>query len=131
MDLKWSPSMMLEVTLKTPEDFLKIKETLTRMGIASKDGKKLYQSAHILHKQGKYYILHFLELFAYDRKREYISNVDILRRNTIAYLLQQWGLLEIVGETPELLPTLSVRIVSYSEKEHWELIPKYSIGVRH
>jgi hypothetical protein len=126
----WSPSSMLEVTLPTPDNFLKVKETLTRIGVASKKDKRLYQSAHILHKQGRYFIVHFKELFILDNKDSNISVSDIDRRNAIAILLEDWGLLKIVTKpntnTQSVLS--QIKVVSYKEKSEWELIPKYQIG---
>ena len=121
---------MIEVALDQPDDFLKIKETLTRIGVASKKDNKLFQSCHILHKQGKYYIVHFKELFALDGKPTDFSENDVCRRNTITNLLQEWGLLKIVlGDTESFVaPMNQIKIISYSEKDDWELIPKYNIG---
>jgi hypothetical protein len=123
---------MLEITLPTPDNFLKVKETLTRIGVASKKDKRLYQSAHILHKQGRYFIVHFKELFILDNKDSNISVGDIERRNAIAILLEDWGLLKIVSKpTTNTQSVLSqIKIVSYKEKSEWELIPKYNIGQR-
>lgn len=126
----WKPESMLEVTLQEPDNFLKIRETLTRIGIASRKDRKLYQSCHILHKQGRYYIVHFKELFALDGKESNITSNDVERRNTIAGLLQDWGLLKIVEATKaDLKASLSqIKVVSHKEKEEWELVPKYNIG---
>lgn len=128
----WNPGSMLEVFLKEPDDFLKIKETLTRIGIASKKRNVLWQSCHILHKQGKYFIVHFKELFCLDGKSSDISIEDIERRNAIAGLLHEWGLVTIVE--PERVKNKSslstIKIVAYKEKKDWELIPKYQIGVK-
>jgi len=128
----WTPDSMLEITLPTPDNFLKVKETLTRIGVASKKDKRLYQSAHILHKQGRYFIVHFKELFILDNKDSNISVGDIERRNAIAILLEDWGLLKIVSKpTTNTQSVLSqIKIVSYKEKSGWELIPKYNIGQR-
>lgn len=128
----WTPDSMLEITLPTPDNFLKVKETLTRIGVASKKDKRLYQSAHILHKQGRYFIVHFKELFILDNKDSNISVGDIERRNAIAILLEDWGLLKIVSKpTTNTQSVLSqIKIVSYKEKSEWELIPKYNIGQR-
>lgn len=128
----WTPESMLEITLPTPDNFLKVKETLTRIGVASKKDKRLYQSAHILHKQGRYFIVHFKELFILDNKDSNISVGDIERRNAIAILLEDWGLLKIVSKpTTNTQSVLSqIKIVSYKEKSEWELIPKYNIGQR-
>lgn len=123
---------MLEITILEPDSFLKIKETLTRIGVASKKDNILYQSTHILHKQGRYYLVHFKELFALDGKGTDITNSDIERRNTIAVLLQDWGLLKIVDPTKvEKRTSLSsIKILTYSEKDNWTLSAKYSIGTR-
>lgn len=121
----------LEVKLANAEDFLKIKETLTRIGVASKKDKKLYQSCHILHKQGRYYIVHFKELFALDGKPTDFTHEDQLRRNAIAGLLAEWGLVSFVGysETPlEVAPLSQIKILPYKEKSQWELVAKYNIG---
>lgn len=122
----------IEVSLNHEEDFLKIKETLTRIGVASKKEKTLYQSCHILHKQGKYYIVHFKELFMLDGKPSNFSDDDRLRRNTIANLLEQWGLLKVLaGENKEYLAPISqIKILSHKEKDDWELVAKYNIGRR-
>lgn len=126
----WTPDSMLEITLPEPDNFLKVRETLTRIGIASRKDKKLYQSCHILHKQGRYYIVHFKELFALDGKESNITSNDVERRNTIAGLLQDWGLLGIATATKaEPKASLSqIKVVSHKEKEEWELVPKYNIG---
>lgn len=128
----WTPASMLEITLPTPDNFLKVKETLTRIGVASKKDKKLYQSAHILHKQGRYFIVHFKELFILDNKDSTITVGDIERRNAIAMLLDDWGLLKlVVRPTTDMHSVMSqIKIVAYKEKVEWELIPKYQIGVR-
>ena len=122
---------MVEVTLDQKDDFLKVRETLTRIGVASKKEKVLYQSCHILHKQGKYYITHFKELFALDGKPTDITENDIARRNTVANLLEDWGLIKIVTKEQTKEPTVSlsqVKIISHKEKADWELVPKYNIG---
>jgi hypothetical protein len=126
----WTPDAMLEVDLIEPDNFLKVRETLTRIGIASRKDKKLFQSCHILHKQGKYFIVHFKELFALDGKESDISISDIERRNVIAELLQDWGLLKILDKTKaEPKASLSqIKVVSFKEKGEWELVPKYNIG---
>lgn len=126
----WTPESMLEVTLPTPDNFLKVKETLTRIGVASKKDKKLYQSAHILHKQGRYFIVHFKELFILDNKDSDITMGDVERRNAIAILLEDWGLLKIVQRPATNTQSVlsQIKIVSYKEKGEWELIPKYNIG---
>lgn len=128
---KWNKEHMLEVTLSQPDDFLKVRETLTRIGVSSRSDMRLYQSCHILHKQGKYYIVHFKELFALDGKPTNISVNDIERRDAIAVLLQEWGLVSIVKELQSDKSVLSqIKIVPYKEKSLWELIPKYSIGTK-
>lgn len=122
---------MVEVTLNAKDDFLKVRETLTRIGVASKKEKLLYQSCHILHKQGKYYIVHFKELFALDGKPTDITENDLARRNTIADLLEDWGLLKIVNpkKIEDLQVSLSqIKIIGYREKDDWQLVPKYNIG---
>ena len=126
----WTASDMVEVTLKQPDDFLKVRETLTRIGVASRSENKLYQSCHILHKQGKYYIVHFKELFLLDGKESNFSDNDMQRRNKITRLLSEWGLLTIVDDaTVEESSSISqIKIIPHREKNDWELIPKYSIG---
>jgi hypothetical protein len=121
---------MIEITLEQPDDFLKVKETLSRIGVASRNDNKLYQSCHILHKQGRYYIVHFKELFALDGKPTNFSENDEGRRNTITNLLQEWGLVKIVrGETEENIAPLSqIKVLAYADKDDWELVPKYNIG---
>ena len=121
---------MLEVTLQERDDFLKVKETLTRIGVASKKEKKLYQSCHIQHKQGKYYIVHFKELFALDGKPTNLSENDIARRNTIAMLLEEWELIDIVNQdqTEPNVPVRQLKILNFKEKDEWELLAKYNIG---
>jgi hypothetical protein len=122
---------LIEVRLAEPDDFLKVKETLSRIGVASKKEKTLYQSCHILHKQGKYYIVHFKELFALDGKLSTITENDIQRRNAIANLLEEWGLLKIVNyDTVEhnMAPIHQIKIIAFKEKDEWELIAKYNIG---
>ena len=128
-EVKWTPDQMVEVILNEPDDFLKVRETLTRIGVASRKEKKIYQSCHILHKQGRYFITHFKELFALDGKIADFTENDIQRRNTIAKLLQEWGLIAILN-TEELsgCPMSQVKIVSFKEKVEWELVPKYNIG---
>ena len=121
---------LIEIELEQPDDFLKVKETLTRMGVASRKERKLFQSCHILHKQGKYYIVHFKELFALDGKPTDFSENDEARRNAITNLLQEWGLVSIVSNDTDdnVAPLNQIKILPYSEKEDWELIPKYNIG---
>jgi|TARA_R100000482_G_scaffold56307_1_gene20181 hypothetical protein len=129
-EYNWSPDKMIEVSLAEPDDFLKVRETLTRIGVASRKEKKLYQSCHILHKQGKYYIVHFKELFALDGKRANLSMNDIQRRNRIVQLLADWGLVGVV--TPELVtdiaPLNQIKVIAYREKGEWILETKYNIG---
>lgn len=126
----WSPAEMLEITIKEPDDFLKVRETLTRIGVASRKDQKLFQSCHILHKQGRYFIVHFKELFMLDGKKSNFEESDALRRNTIATLLSDWGLVEIVEphRVAECAPMRQIKIISHKEKSEWELCPKYSIG---
>ena len=129
----WAPADMVEIRFKEDDDFLKIKETLTRMGVASNRDKILYQSTHILHKQGQYYIVHFKELFALDGKPTNLTKVDIERRNAIVNLLQEWKLLTIVK--PDLLVPMGnvgqFKIISFKDKVDWQLVPKYNIGVKY
>ena len=126
--ISWSQDQMLEVGLKEPDDFLKVRETLSRMGVASRKERKLYQSCHILHKQGRYYITHFKELFALDGKQTNLSENDIARRNTIANLLKDWGLIVVKGELGECAPLSQIKALSFREKNEWELCTKYNIG---
>ena len=127
-EISWSQDMMLEVTLKEPDDFLKVRETLTRIGVASRKERKLYQSCHILHKRGKYYIVHFKELFALDGKPTNITSNDVQRRNRIAKLLSDWGLVEIVNESEDLAPLNQIKVLSFKDKGEWTLESKYNIG---
>ena len=129
-NIKWSQEQMFEVLLKEPDDFLKVRETLTRIGVASRKEKKIYQSCHILHKQGKYYIVHFKELFALDGKKATLVENDVQRRNTISVLLQDWNLLTIVKpEAAENKAPLSqIKIIAFKEKSEWNLQAKYNIG---
>lgn len=123
----------VEVTLPSAENFLKVRETLTRIGVTSKTGNRLYQSCHILHKKGKYYIVHFKEMFALDGLAEEIPETDIARRNTVANLLSEWGLVVLVDPSRSSEPTVpvsSLKILPFGEKEKWELVPKYTIGRR-
>jgi hypothetical protein len=126
----WSPSMMVEISLREPDDFLKVRETLTRIGVASRKEKKLYQSCHILHKQGKYYIVHFKELFALDGKYANITVNDIQRRNRIIKLLVDWGLVELLEEEKimDIAPLNQIKVIAYKEKGEWTLEQKYNIG---
>ena len=119
---------MLEVGLNEPDDFLKVRETLSRMGVASRKERKLYQSCHILHKQGKYYIVHFKELFALDGKQTNLTENDIARRNTISNLLKDWGLISIMGDSSNVAPLSQIKVLSFREKDEWELCTKYNIG---
>jgi hypothetical protein len=123
---------LVEVTLNEKDDFLKVRETLTRIGVASKKDKILYQSCHILHKRGQYYVVHFKELFALDGKPTDISEGDLARRNAIANLLEDWGLVKLVNskqtEVPEPIFLSQVKIISHKEKDEWQLVPKYNIG---
>ena len=122
---------LVEVSLNDQEDFLKIRETLTRIGVASRKDKKLFQSCHILHKQGKYYIVHFKELFKLDRKQSDFSDNDRSRRNAVVKLLVEWKLVNVVREDPieiETAPMSQIKIISYKEKDQWDLVPKYNIG---
>jgi hypothetical protein len=123
---------LIEVTLKEKDDFLKVRETLTRIGVASKKERTLYQSCHILHKQGRYYIVHFKELFSLDGKETDITENDLARRNAIAKLLEDWGLVKIVNkfqaETPTPIFLSQIKIISHKEKDDWQLVPKYNIG---
>ena len=126
-DVKWSQEQMLEISLKEPDDFLKVRETLSRIGVASRKERKLYQSCHILHKQGRYYIVHFKELFALDGKETNLSEYDIARRNTIANLLDDWDLVEVLGNAEPVAPLSQIKVLSYREKEEWTLETKYNI----
>ena len=127
-NVKWSRENMLEITLKQPDDFLKVRETLSRIGVASRKEKKLYQSCHILHKQGKYYIVHFKELFALDGKETNLSENDIGRRNRIASLLSDWGLVSVLGQLEPIAPLSQIKIIAFKEKNDWTLETKYNIG---
>ena len=127
-ELDWDPGLMLEVRLNDPDDFLKVRETLSRIGVASRKERKLYQSCHILHKQGKYYIVHFKELFALDGKQTNLSENDIARRNTISNLLKDWGLISIMGDASNVAPLSQIKVLSFREKNEWTLETKYNIG---
>ena len=127
-NINWTQEQMLDVELKEPDDFLKIRETLSRIGVASRKERKLYQSCHILHKQGKYFIVHFKELFALDGKETNLSENDIARRNTIAKLLGDWGLVIVKGELEPIAPLSQIKIISFKEKDEWTLETKYNIG---
>ena len=129
-NVKWSPEDMLEVTIKQPDDFLKVRETLTRIGVASRKDKTLFQSCHILHKQGKYFIVHFKELFALDGKKATLTQNDIQRRNTIAVLLQDWNLISVVKKeaAEDKAPLSQIKVLPFKEKKEWNLSAKYNIG---
>ena len=131
-EFAWSPDKMVEIVLKEPDDFLKVRETLTRIGVASRKEKKLYQSCHILHKQGRYYIVHFKELFALDGKHANLTENDVQRRNRIIKLLVDWGLVEISAaglDTIENMSSLNqIKVISFKKKKEWELETKYNIG---
>ena len=126
----WSPTKMIEVALAEPDDFLKVRETLTRIGVASRKEKKLYQSCHILHKQGKYFIVHFKELFALDGKKANLSINDFQRRNRIVQLLADWGLVNVISSNliDDIAPLNQIKVISYKEKGNWKLETKYNIG---
>ena len=128
--VQWTEQSMIEVALKEPDDFLKVRETLTRIGVASRKEKKIYQSCHILHKRGKYYIVHFKELFALDGKNTNITLNDIQRRNRITQLLSDWGLVTIINQdgVGELAPLNQIKVISFKEKGEWTLESKYNIG---
>ena len=132
LEIQWKQSDMVEVSLNEPDDFLKVRETLTRIGVASRKEKKIYQSCHILHKQGKYYIVHFKELFALDGKNTNLSLNDIQRRNRIVQLLVDWGLVTINDDSKEkisaLAPLNQIKVLSFKEKNDWTLESKYNIG---
>ena len=127
-NVQWTQEQMFEVLLKEPDDFLKIRETLSRIGVASRKERKLYQSCHILHKQGKYYIVHFKELFALDGKDTNLSENDIARRNTIVKLLSDWGLVTMKGTPEPIAPLSQIKIISFKDKTEWMLETKYNIG---
>jgi len=129
-ELEWTPDLMLEVSLGESDDFLKVRETLSRIGVASRKERKLYQSCHILHKQGRYFIVHFKELFALDGKPTSISINDIERRNTIAGLLSDWGLIKIIGNSEPRAPLSQIKVLSFREKDEWILETKYNIGTK-
>ena len=127
-EVRWSADQMIEVTLNKPDDFLKVRETLSRIGVASRKERKLYQSCHILHKQGRYYIVHFKELFALDGKDTNINQNDIERRNSIASLLSDWGLIELMGTAEPKAPLSQIKVIAFKEKNEWDLETKYNIG---
>ena len=127
-DFNWTQEQMLEIGLKEPDDFLKVRETLSRIGVASRKERKLYQSCHILHKQGRYFIVHFKELFALDGKTTNLSENDVARRNTIANLLSDWGLVSVVEKAKPIAPLSQIKVLSFREKDEWTLETKYNIG---
>jgi len=129
-EVKWSADQMIEVTLNEPDDFLKVRETLTRIGVASRKEKKIYQSCHILHKQGRYYIVHFKELFALDGKHANLTVNDVQRRNRIIQLLCDWGLVTVIEpeKVTDIAPLNQIKVLSYKEKNEWVLETKYNIG---
>jgi hypothetical protein len=129
-EVNWSQELMVEVQLNEPDDFLKVRETLTRIGVASRKEKKLYQSCHILHKQGRYYIVHFKELFALDGKHANLTSNDVQRRNRITQLLSDWGLIEVVkaDSISDIAPLNQIKVLSFKEKDEWTLETKYNIG---
>tara|TARA_B100001769_G_C21712166_1_gene392415 strand:+ start:153 stop:557 length:405 start_codon:yes stop_codon:yes gene_type:complete len=127
-EVSWTQEQMLEVSLKEPDDFLKVRETLSRIGVASRKERKLYQSCHILHKQGRYYIVHFKELFALDGKKTNLTENDIARRNTITGLLKDWGLIDVLGNAEPAAPLSQIKVLSFREKNEWILETKYNIG---
>ena len=129
-EISWSQEDMLEITLREPDDFLKVRETLSRIGVASRKEKKLYQSCHILHKQGKYYIVHFKELFALDGKKTNLSENDIARRNTVVNLLNDWGLVHVENAAEPSATLSQIKVISFREKNDWMLEAKYNIGKR-
>ena len=129
-EVKWAPDQMVEVVLSEPDDFLKVRETLTRIGVASRKEKKIYQSCHILHKQGRYYLVHFKELFALDGKRANLTVNDVQRRNRIVQLLADWGLIEIVNaeKIVDIAQLNKIKVLAYKDKQDWILETKYNIG---
>lgn len=130
--VQWAPADMLEIILAEPDDFLKVRETLTRIGVASRKENKLYQSCHILHKQGRYFIVHFKELFLLDGKKANLELSDVKRRNTIAVLLADWGLVELAVNPADLecAAIRTIKIIPFKDKANWELSPKYNIGAK-
>ena len=131
-EIKWAPEKMVEVVLGEPDDFLKVRETLTRIGVASRKEKKIYQSCHILHKQGRYYLVHFKELFALDGKHANLTTNDVQRRNRIAQLLADWGLVGVVDTVriQDIAPLNQIKVLSYKDKGEWILETKYNIGAK-
>ncbi len=130
IEIEWQPSDMVEVSLSEPDDFLKVREILTSIGVASRKERKLYQSCHILHKQGRYYIVHFKELFALDGKKTNLTNNDVQRRNRIAQLLSDWGLVTVIEKTSieDIAPLNQIKVLSFKDKDEWTLESKYNIG---
>ncbi len=131
-EVKWAPEQMVEVVLNEPDDFLKVRETLTRIGVASRKEKKIYQSCHILHKQGRYYLVHFKELFALDGKHANLTVNDVQRRNRIAQLLADWGLIGVVdvAKIQDIAPLNQIKVLAYKDKQDWILETKYNIGAK-
>ncbi len=131
-EVKWTPEQMVEIVLNEPDDFLKVRETLTRIGVASRKEKKIYQSCHILHKQGRYYLVHFKELFALDGKYANLTQNDVQRRNRIAQLLADWGLINIVDvdKIQDIAPLNQIKVLAFRDKQDWILETKYNIGVK-
>jgi len=129
-EIKWSSDQMVEISLNEPDDFLKVRETLTRIGVASRKEKKIYQSCHILHKQGRYFLVHFKELFALDGKHANLTSNDVQRRNRIAQLLSDWGLVEVLNtdQIKDIAPLNQIKVLAYRDKEDWILETKYNIG---
>ena len=131
-EINWSPEQMVEIILNEPDDFLKVRETLTRIGVASRKEKKIYQSCHILHKQGRYFLVHFKELFALDGKHANLTQNDVQRRNRIAQLLTDWGLVSIVNtdQVKDIAPLNQIKVLSFKDKGDWVLETKYNIGTK-
>ena len=129
-EIKWSSDQMVEISLNEPDDFLKVRETLTRIGVASRKEKKIYQSCHILHKQGRYFLVHFKELFALDGKHANLTSTDVQRRNRIAQLLSDWGLVEVLNtdQIKDIAPLNQIKVLAYRDKGDWILETKYNIG---
>ena len=131
-EIKWSSDQMVEISLNEPDDFLKVRETLTRIGVASRKEKKIYQSCHILHKQGRYFLVHFKELFALDGKHANLTSNDVQRRNRIAQLLSDWGLVEVLNtdQIKDIAPLNQIKVLAYRDKGDWILETKYNIGLK-
>ena len=131
-EIKWSSDQMVEISLNEPDDFLKVRETLTRIGVASRKEKKIYQSCHILHKQGRYFLVHFKELFALDGKHANLTSNDVQRRNRIAQLLSDWGLVEVLNtdQIKDIAPLNQIKVLAYRDKGDWILETKYNIGAK-